>query len=349
MTVLGNNRLAVRWWLDALNHLSSKPQNMALAIIIATSITASGSTHAKTSQEQEPEKKTPFQTQANSEWYLGIASGYGERSNPLINSSPINLYFIVDIAWYGEHWFFDNGDIGYSFVDKEAFTVNWVTRLNSERLFFQKTNTNIVTVGDVASPVFGEDDGDSASPPSAEDPAIPSNPMPAPSPSPSPSPSPGPDDENPAEIRIQVPSRRFALESGIEWMMDGKWGYAQASVFGDVSQVHKGYEVSASYGKRFHIGRWIYDASVGASWKSAQLNNYYYGVLPGEANDQLPEYRAGSGLNTFGRFLIRYPLSRQWYIALLTDIEYLNKAITQSPLVKDRDVKSTYLGIKYIF
>src|SRR4051794_14715278 len=46
-------------------------------------------------------------------WRLGVALGYGERTNPLIQSKKIPVLVDVDIAWFGERWFFDNGDVGF--------------------------------------------------------------------------------------------------------------------------------------------------------------------------------------------------------------------------------------------
>ena len=50
----------------------------------------------------------------------------------------------LDIAWFGERWFFDNFDLGFSLVDNARFTTNVVARLNSDRAFFGKTNTRYV-------------------------------------------------------------------------------------------------------------------------------------------------------------------------------------------------------------
>ena len=50
----------------------------------------------------------------------------------------------LDIAWFGERWFFDNFDLGFALVDNSRVTTNVVARLNSDRAFFGKTNTRYV-------------------------------------------------------------------------------------------------------------------------------------------------------------------------------------------------------------
>ncbi|HEX6259320.1 MAG TPA: MipA/OmpV family protein [Woeseiaceae bacterium] len=82
-----------------------------------------------------------------SNWSIGIAFGYGVRTNPLIQSDDIPILVDLDIAWFGERFFFDNGDVGLTFSDNDLFTLNLIGRFNSDRVFFGKTNTRIVQVG----------------------------------------------------------------------------------------------------------------------------------------------------------------------------------------------------------
>jgi MipA family protein len=86
-------------------------------------------------------------------WRLGVGVGYGQRSNPLIQSKPIPVVVDVDVAWFGKRWFFDNGDAGFTFADKEAVTASMVARFNSDRVFFSKTSTRFVQVSAAGSPL----------------------------------------------------------------------------------------------------------------------------------------------------------------------------------------------------
>lgn len=91
--------------------------------------------------------KPPVIGENPSPWRLGIAFGYGERSNPLIQSDDIPIVVDIDIAWFGERFFFDNGDLGYTFVNNDRLTFSTVARVNSDRVFFGKTNTRFVVIG----------------------------------------------------------------------------------------------------------------------------------------------------------------------------------------------------------
>ncbi len=83
-------------------------------------------------------------TADESPWRLGIATGYGERSNPLIQSDDIPIVVDLDIAWFGERFFFDNGDLGFTFADNRWLTASLVARFNSDRVFFGRTDTRFV-------------------------------------------------------------------------------------------------------------------------------------------------------------------------------------------------------------
>ncbi len=82
-----------------------------------------------------------------SRWRLGAAFGYGLRSNPLLQSDDIPIVVDLDVAWFGERFFFDNGDLGLTFLDNAQATASVVARVNSDRVFFGNTDTKFVSVG----------------------------------------------------------------------------------------------------------------------------------------------------------------------------------------------------------
>ena len=118
--------------------------------------------------------------------------GYGVRTNPLVQSDDIPIDVDLDIAWFGEHFFFDNGDLGLTFADNHSVTTSLDRRFNSDRVFFGKTNTRFVNV-------------DLAGEPLAE------------------------------TTEFTVPDRDYAIELGLELLVDGLWGHLQMTAFHDVS------------------------------------------------------------------------------------------------------------------
>lgn len=245
--------------------------------------------------EAEPESESP--------WRLGVALGYGQRTNPLKYSDNITVIVDVDIAWFGEHWFFDNGDVGYTLSENDLFTVNLLGRINSDRVFFSKTNTQFISI----SNSVGES----------------------------------------LVVEAEIPDRDYAIEAGVELLADGDWGYLQAGAFQDVSRTHKGSEIYAEYSHTFRNGRWFYEPSLGVSWKSQKLNDYYWGVTPDEASAAFPPYEADSGVNYFARFQLSYQLTRKWATLFVVEYERLNHEAAESPLVEEKSVYGAFAGLKY--
>jgi outer membrane protein len=238
-------------------------------------------------------------------WKIGVALGYGQRENPLVQSEDIPILVDIDIAWYGKRWFFDNGDVGRTFVNGEHVTLNAVARINSDRVFFSKTNTEYVSIFSFAG-------------------TMPAQP-------------------------IEIPDRDYALEAGVELLSDGEWGFLQASAHHDVSDRHDGYEVDLHFGHTFRQKRWFVEPSLGASYKSAKLNDYYWGVRPEESNIVLPAYTADAGWNTELRLATTYQLTRNWSFVVAAQVERLSDEAAASPLVAQRSVKSGFAGFNFRF
>ena len=215
-----------------------------------------------------------------SSWKLGVALGYGQRSNPLAYSDNVDVFVDLDVGWFGERWFMDNGDLGLSLVDSASHTLNLVGRFNSDRVFFSKTDSEIVSVLNE----FGV----------------------------------------PVDERVKVPDRDYAVELGLEFLADGEWGYLQATAFHDVSNTHAGYELYVNYGHAVRRNRWLFDPSLGISWKSRKLNDYYWGVRQDEANPVFAAHEAGAGLNFHARLQASYQIDKHWAVVAVLDFERIN-------------------------
>src|SRR5690242_7288314 len=158
-------------------------------------------------------------------WRFGVALGMGERTNPLVQSEDIPVIVDLDIAWFGERWFIDNFDLGFELFDRARFTLNMVARVNSDRAFFGKTNTKYINFSYMGGGMIG--------------PAV----------------DPGTGGLLEQPVKFKPPKRDYAIEAGLEMLMDGEWGMAALRAFHDVSGTHHGYEIAADYGYRWEHGR----------------------------------------------------------------------------------------------
>jgi outer membrane protein len=255
-------------------------------------------------------------------WRLGAALGYGVRSNPLIQSDDIPVIVDLDFGWFGKRWFIDNGDVGFTLFDDDRSTTSLVARLNSDRVFFGKTNTryvNFTYAGRGVTVAFSPPD------PSA----------------------PGAIDVQPVEVK--PPDRDYAIEVGVETLIDGEWGSTTLRAFHDVSGTHEGYELSADFSRRWTAGRFSIAPMVGVAYKSARLNDYYWGVNASESNVALPQYSAGAGFAFQGGALANYYISRNLRLAVSLNYERLPDSVARSPLAEDDYVLAYFSGLAWTF
>ncbi len=241
-----------------------------------------------------------------SNWRLGAAFGYGERTNPLVQSDDIPIIVDLDIAWFGERWFFDNGDLGFTFVNNAALTTSLVARVNSDRLFFSNTDTRFVNFDLAGSPLAESTD-------------------------------------------FKPPDRDYAVELGVELLTDGPWGAMQVTAFHDVSGTHEGYELYVDYSYGWRRQRLYIEPSFGVSYKSADLNNYYWGVTPEEAGLVAAPYEADAGLNWHARMMVGYQLNEHWAVSLVVEHERLNDEAAASPVVEDEKLLGWFAGVSWRF
>jgi outer membrane protein len=258
-------------------------------------------------------------TVRESHWRLGAALGYGNRTNPLIQSEDIPVIVDLDIAWFGKRWFFDNGDVGFTLFDDSRSTTSLVARLNDDRIFFGKTNTRYVNFA------YSGNGLTEPLPPSATD------------------------DPTPEPVAVVVPDRDYAVEVGVESLIDGEWGAATLRAFHDVSGTHGGYQLSADVSRRWTRGRLSFAPTIGVIYTSAQMNDYYWGVKPEEANTALPSYRAGGGFAFEGGLLANYYFSRNLRLGVSLNYEHLADDVAASPLAEDDYVFAWFSGLAWTF
>lgn len=90
--------------------------------------------------------------------------------------------------------------------------------------------------------------------------------------------------------------RKGAFELGVSASLDTHYGEWSAKALADVSNEHDGYELALGWEKRIELSRhWSLTPEASISYRSKDLNNYYYGVKAGEATANRAAYNADSG------------------------------------------------------
>jgi len=269
-------------------------------------------------------------------WHLGIALGQGARDNPLITGESIDINAVIDFSWYGERLFFDNGDLGYTLHDESNWSVNLVATVNNERNYYNYLTGRTFGLESLLTDHLGissgeQPPGDSIKPERGQ-PEIPAGFVPA-----------------TLNLATELPDRKFALNSGVEFLYISPYGDVQAQLLSDASGTHNGQEAWLSWSRPWYTRNNEFTLTLGLEWKSSDLVSYYYGVRRDEAFPGRPFYEGASGTNSFVRFAARHAFSEHWQLVGMVEREFLSAAISNSPIVDEDAVDTFFTGLFYSF
>ena len=131
-----------------------------------------------------------------------------------------------------------------------------------------------------------------------------------------------------------------------------KWGKLSLTTKADVTNASGGYEVALLY--QAALDRWggALVPSIGVSYWSDDLSNYYYGTLPKEVAAGVTSYQPGSAIvpNLGVTFLRTMP--KNWLFFGGVQYQWLGDDILDSPLVDPsarHGLPSVFLGFSHSF
>lgn len=253
------------------------------------------------------------------QWQLGVAFGVGVRTNPLVDGENIPLVILPDIAWYGESAYFDNGELGYQWIQDPQQAFSTFVHLDTERAFFSFWHPS-----NVFMPLRVEGNQDSG----ANVAELP---------------------DSPALSINAVASRDWAVNAGIRWHYYNQSGEWTLSAEQDISGVHQGGKLSLSYQHHMQWQDWKMSLKPALIWKSAQLINYYYGIDARDSVDEQFYYRATAGWQPSLTMSLQKPINEKWQWFFRASYQYLHPGMRHSPLVKQNNIQSAFFGLAYRF
>lgn len=142
-------------------------------------------------------------------------------------------------------------------------------------------------------------------------------------------------------------ARSPEADFGASYQRSGAWGELYTEYLHDITGASEGNELHLGYNYEWKRGRWRLRPHLMLAARDAKLNNYYYGVRPGEATALRSAYQPGSGVNTQVGLYGEYALTERW--RLLADVAGTRWAegVRNSPIVDNRVQISTALGLIY--
>lgn len=241
-------------------------------------------------------------------WNFDVSLGGGVRTDPVVYEATIPLVVVPHISYYGKRFFLEDLDFGIALVEGNAGTVSLIASPGYDRVFFYRNDLQNIFIGGVSGPAGGGATPPPQSPPSAPLPARP---------------------------------RHWTYLAGPEWTFESHRITGQLDLLHEVTGQNHGNEVRAALGIPLVESRSSLTASVGVTWESAAIVNYYYGA-PGV-------YEGGGSLNPFVKLGYARPLNGRWRLLAFVHCERLGNAIADSPIVNARYVTTVFAGANYAF
>ncbi len=283
-------------------------------LLLATALVSlAGVCHAATDDEC---KEASSECVPVGGWNFSISIGAGVRTDPVVHESTIPLVVIPHISYYGAHFFLDDLDVGYSFIDTDHNNLSLIATPGYDRVYFYRSDlqnifvtgfTNFNSTGSSSQPANNNNGTTSV----------------------------------PATKRFPWHTRSVTYLAGPEWTFKAHGLTGQLDVVREITGHNHGDEIRAAIGLPLSKkgDDWVADA--GLTWKSSAIVNYYYGA-PGV-------YQAGSALDPFVKLGYSHPLKGKWKVTGFVQVERLSNAIADSPIVNARFVTTAFVGTVYSF
>jgi MipA family protein len=246
-------------------------------------------------------------------WNFSVELGGGVRTNPLANADDIPIVVVPHVSYYGKRFFFDDLDLGFTLADSAHNTFNLVASPGYDRVYFYRWDLQNFFVSGLACTV--------CSSVGAPRPAL----------------------SNLTGKEVEAPSHpRY-----VTYLAGPEWTFSYGALTGQLDALHEitghnhGDEIRAALSIPLLRARGELSGTVGVTWKSAAIVNYYYGV---------PDiYTGGSALDPFVKLAYIQPLSSKWHLHAFAEFERLGAAIADSPIVVEHTVVTVFAGAVYTF
>lgn len=256
----------------------------------------------------------PSQNITTGQWHLSLNTGLGVMTNPLQGGDDLPLVLLPEVAYYAEQFFFDNGRIGYSLKPDSPHVFNLVAELNPETRFFVDWHpSNIFALSTSNSLSFAQNEQ------SEQQPKIAIN---------------------------ELNKRKWALDAGLSYHYMYQKHVFSIQTLADVSGVYEGWRTALQWQMHRKLGELQIKPSLGIWYKSAKLNDYFYGLA--EKESPYGAIAVGSSWQPYAKIDARWPLSEANSVRFhLAYYDY--SALDDSPLFEQTYSMTAFIGIDHIF
>ncbi|MGH8158088.1 MAG: MipA/OmpV family protein [Rhodanobacter sp.] len=135
---------------------------------------------------------------------------------------------------------------------------------------------------------------------------------------------------------------------GVAWRHHADWGVIQASAQKEFTGHGGGSVFDANYSYPIFEGSLMLIPTVGVTYNTSGVNNYYYGISGNDAlRSGLPFYHAAGGSSPYFGIVATYKLSRSWHAVGGIRYTALPDVIKDSPMADASHTQSYFLSLSY--
>lgn len=143
--------------------------------------------------------------------------------------------------------------------------------------------------------------------------------------------------------------RKTSVDIGISTALKSDFGAFNVDIVTDALSVHKGSQVTANYTIPFEFGKLGVMPSVGVTWQSSKLADYYYGVRANEVKVNRPKYIVKDSTIPNIGLKLSYPIKDNIDLVSINSVEFLPKEITQNSIIDKKTNIGSILAVIYKF
>lgn len=143
--------------------------------------------------------------------------------------------------------------------------------------------------------------------------------------------------------------RRADFMSGIRGTVYFENYILQTHALVDASNTHHGELYSVKLARHWQHRNWTIHGIVGATYRSQQINDYYFSIDECEVSEQFPQYKAPSSVSYIMELGATYPLSEKWVFRGFVRRLQIDSTVVSSPLILDDHGDIIATSVSYVF
>jgi outer membrane protein len=145
--------------------------------------------------------------------------------------------------------------------------------------------------------------------------------------------------------RNDLQDRERSINAGVAATWKSPAGQLQFQAKTDISGTNEGQEYSLRYGYALRMSGFTITPTLGATFLSRKVANYYYGIHPAEVARGVPSYQPGGSLiPELGVSMVR-PIGANWALMINAQYRALPDKISNSPLVDGNKAASLFVAV----